>query len=943
MKKFILAAFAAGLGVLCAAPREIRVPFVEKRWISDKVLTYQGSTPWSFAAVLHTFVQMFKPDQDAKLDVQARIFHDKSKLYFGVFRTVEKDSSALAETRDGAVWEDDSIMLFIAPDAANPNHYYQIIVNSKGTVYDEEYFPNNTANVKKDFSSLKYNIFKGERGWLIYASIDLAELGIKPGKKFNINIASHRKESDGTEEYVTWAPLARPRFLCPESFITASLGGKNYTKPANYTFGKYPEFCLDGEGEFGSNERWVRRNGASISPWYKGSGMNSVAVSCKEPGKVRNWFHALDLKGDTRYMLKFTARYGTLVTGNHVPIRIHCYGKNNKKLAVIDGPGLGNLGGGVPNYRFSPYKKDFTTPKGTVRAELEIRMVDVGGVNLDMISVRPFVPVVHIPQLLSPAENEVIRNKRVVFKWKLFARDDLRPGTLSLQFSKDAAFPENKTLTFDGCAYDPADTRGWYEDLPEQGKWFWRARFDGEDGGVWSKTSSFIIDFDKSNEKISPVISGLVPRGRMASRAPEYRINFTDGEISSGIKSVKLQLNRQDVTAAAKIDDKGISFALPDDGKDFYEVQLTITDNNGSKASEDDFIAIMPGKGRVATDAKGFITIDGKRIFPIAGYAYDDAGEFPLMNKYGYNSNFTPWVTPSNPSCWRIIADCWRSGLYMIPISLPDYLWGKGFIPTNSRAARRFLKRETLACAKLQGHPGVVGFYLGDESIDGGYKMDRFQEYHRELKRVCPDIPTTWLPTYGQNNKFAWEGAKDACDLLWHDDYVIQHNTPLYRMISDIERIMLWSKNKPFIEILGAHAPTSDWGKKEQRFPSYEAMRYCVWASTIMGSKGMSVYVQGIRKTMKYNPYEGTNAPDMHNRISSILKELRNNIPWIISDELPAVKTQVLAGNVRILERVANGKTMVAVVNAGDAEAQVRLGSGKVIKLGRFGMAIEFY
>ena len=942
MKIRILALLAAGTGALCAQIPEVKVPFVEKRWIKNDVLTKQFSTPWSFGAVFRGFVKLGKNDQDAEKDTQVRLFHDKQKLYFAFFRTVATSASCVISARDGSVWGDDSVSLFISPDSAEPAHFYQIIINANGVVYDEERFPDGRFDTKKDFRTLQVNVFKGERAWMLYGSIDLAEAGIQANRKFAVNMTSHRKEADGTEEYSTFAPLARPQFLVPESFIPASLAGTKYNKPAAYSFGTYPELCLDGEGEFGTSERWVRRNGASVSPWYKGSGSHSISVISKERNAVRNWFHALDLEPGTRYMLSFLCRYHTLETGNLVPIRIHCYDRNGKTLAIFDGPGLGNLGGGVPNYRFAPYKKDFTTPAGTARAELEVRVTDIGSINLDSISVKKFVPVVHIPALVYPAENETIRTNIINFKWKLFARDDLRPGTLTLQFSQDVSFPADKTITFDGCAYDPADSRGWQEELPGQGKWFWRAKFDGEDGGVWSKPASFTIDYNAGNEKIAPVIGALHPRGRMAKRAGKYRINFNDGEISSGLKKVQLLINREDVSKQAAVDSKGITFSLPEDGKTFYEIQLFLTDNNGNRAEENDFIAILPGKGKTVVDSKGFMTVDGKRIFPISGYAYSDEKEFPAMKKYGYNSNMTPWVTPVNPGCWRIIADCTRAGLYMIPITLPEFLWGKGYIKSNTRAARRFLEKEAEYVAKLQGHPGVIGFYLGDESIDGGYKMDRFQEYYRVLKNACPDLPMTWLPTYGQSNKFAWEGSVKACDILWHDDYVSQRNQHLLLM-PDIDRIMTWTKNKPFMEIIGAHSPTSDWKKAVQRFPTYTDLRYCTWASLVSGAKGLAVYIESKRKPLTYNPFEGTNAPDFPERLKRVINEAGAAVPWLLSDELPAVKSQVVSGKVRILERVANGKTMTAIVNAGETPAEVKLGNGRIVKLPRLGVVVEYY
>ena len=942
MKRFFLALTVAGAGALFAQNPEVKIPFVEKRWIKSDVLTKQGSVPWSRASVFRGFVQLGKNDKDAVKDTQARLFHDREKLYFAFFRTVETSSACVVSQRDGGVWADDCVSLFIAPDAAQPAHFYQIVVNANGTVYDEERFPDGRFDSKKDFQTLNVNIFKGERGWLLYGAVDLAELGIRSDRKFAFNLTSHRKESDGTEEYSTFAPLARPSFLVPESFIAASLSGINYNNPAAYSFGQCPELCLDGEGEFGLSERWVRRNGASVSPWYKGSGSNSIAVINKRAGTASNWFHALDLKPESRYMLSFLCRYGVCETGNLVPIRIHCYDGQGKTIAVIDGPGIGNLGGGVPNYRFAPYRKDFTTPAGTVRAELEVRVEGTGTVYLDAISVKNYIPVTHVPALTYPAEGATVRSNIIDFKWKLFARDDLRPGTLTLQLSRDASFPADKTLTFDGCAYDPVSKEGWRETLPEQGKWFWRAKFDGEDGGVWSKASSFTVAYDSGNEKIAPVIAGLAPRGRMAKRAPEYRIGFSDGEISSGIKKVRLLLNRQDVSAGARIDSKGISFSLPEDGKTFYEVQLFVTDNNGNRAEENDFIAILPGTGKTVIDGKGFISIEGKRIFPLSGYAYSNAEDFPAMKKIGYNSNMTPWVTPVNPACWRIIADCTRAGLYIIPITLPEFLWGKGYIKSDTRAAKRFLEREARYVAKLQGHPGVIGFYLGDESIDAGYKMERYHEYYRVLKKACPDLPFTWLPTYGQKNKFAWEGSVKACDILWHDDYVSQRNQHLL-WLPDFTQIMAWTRNKPFMEILGAHSPSSDWKKSDQRFPTYTDLRFCAWTAIVSGARGLAVYTEGKRRLRGINPYLDTNAPDFPQRLGKVISEVEGAIPWLISDAVPAAGSRVISGDVRLLERVADGKTMTAAVNVGEKPAEVKLGNGKSVTLPRLSVAVEFY
>lgn len=925
-------------GAMLFSAETVLIPRVESRWIKDDVLTIQPSKPWSDGAVFHGFLQL-GTNKDAVKDTQARLFHDGQKLYFAFFRTVESNSLCNSLKRDDAIWADDSIGLLIAPDAANPQAFYQIVINSQGGIYDEERFPDNTFNFSKNFNSLQIHIFPGERAWLLYGSIDLAELSIIPDRKFALNLTSHRRESDGSEEYSTWAPLSRPSFLTPESFVAASLGPVQ-TPPAEYTYAERPELCLDGEGEMGICDRWIRRNGAGISKWHKASGSNSLSVICKPGYEMSNYFHKLQLQPATRYMLSFVGRYGTLETPNLVPIRIHCLDANGKTVAILDGPGLGNLGGGVPNYRFDAYKKDFMTPAETVNGELEIRVAGTGSINLDAISVRKYVPITHIPTPKSPADGSVVNSNRIEFLWKLFTREDLRPGTLTIECSRNSEFSQEETLVFSECALDPA-AGTWKETLPSQGQWYWRIRFDGEDGGVWSKPCAFRIEYDARNEKIAPVIDGMSPRGKMTTKPTQIRIAYTDPEISSGIGKVLLKINRQDVTSNASIEPNGIVFSLPDDGKEFYEIECEVFDANGNRAEENDFIAIGPGKGEIKVDAGGFLAVDGERIFPVSAYAYMDPAQFPAMRNFGYNCNMTPWVTPPNPTLWKLLGDATRAGIVTIPITLPDYLWGKGYIKTNTRAAQRFLEKEMKYAAKLVGHPGVIGFYVGDESIDAGYRMDVYQEFYRLLKKAAPEIPVTWLPTYGQTNRFAWEGSVLACDMLIHDDYVSQRNQHLL-MFPDIDRITEWTKGLPFIEILGAHSPTSDWDKPVQRFPTYEDMRYCAWASIVAGSKGMAVYHQGKYKSLITNPFEGTNAPDFQDRLARVLKEINEAVPFLLADKTPEkAHHTVVSGSARVLEREFNGTVLSIIVNAGEDPCEINFADGNAMSIKRLGVVLH--
>jgi len=259
-------------------------------------------------------------------------------------------------------------------------------------------------------------------------------------------------------------------------------------------------------------------------------------------------------------------------------------------------------------------------------------------------------------------------------------------------------------------------------------------------------------------------------------------------------------------------------------------------------------------------------------------------------------------------------------------------------LKSDSRAVKRFLSENMKAIAKLQGHPGVVGIYIGDESIDKGFRMEVFQEYYRAIKAAAPDLIVFWLPTYGQTNSFAWQGAPKACDILFHDDYVAQRDQHL-NMFKDIARIGKWTGNYPFIEIVGAHARGNDWEKKEKWLPGFNDLRYCTWASIAAGSRGTVIYIQP-----KARDFNGGDVPkEYFDTIDRVLDEVRSAIPFLTDGAAPAAKAAVISGEAKILEREKDGKTLTVAVNGGEETARIKLGSGRIIELPRLGVEVIYH
>jgi hypothetical protein len=105
--------------------------------------------------------------------------------------------------RDGNVWEDDAVEMFVQPDIAQEN-YYQLIVNSKGVLFD-------TKGMKGGFwngpwtpaTSVSADAWSGE------VSIPLAALGLttedlRSGQVLGINFA--RDQKTPAVRTSTWSP-----------------------------------------------------------------------------------------------------------------------------------------------------------------------------------------------------------------------------------------------------------------------------------------------------------------------------------------------------------------------------------------------------------------------------------------------------------------------------------------------------------------------------------------------------------------------------------------------------------------------------------------------------------------------------------------------------------------------------------------------------------------
>ena len=160
------------------------------------------------------------PGQKGKLTTTCRVLFDATHLYAAI-ACEEPDAQlqAKARERDGEVWADDCVEIYVLP---HPEvGYKQIGVNALSTVFDQAYPPRGrsdrswNANVKVAVST------EPGKGWKVALAVPLRDLGARTGgdQTWRFNVTRFRAPRGNTprQEY-TWCDLPTDDFHRPDSF-----------------------------------------------------------------------------------------------------------------------------------------------------------------------------------------------------------------------------------------------------------------------------------------------------------------------------------------------------------------------------------------------------------------------------------------------------------------------------------------------------------------------------------------------------------------------------------------------------------------------------------------------------------------------------------------------------------------------------------------------------
>lgn len=125
---------------------------------------------------------------------------------------IKKDATA----RDGDVFKDDYVEVFLCPGTDRAGTFYQFAVNPAGTIIDVK-----TDKAKEDKgwdSKAKAAAKITKEGWQVELAIPMSDLGVQPGKLNKVWVANVGRFAVAEGEDLGWCPTGRRQSFTPSKF-----------------------------------------------------------------------------------------------------------------------------------------------------------------------------------------------------------------------------------------------------------------------------------------------------------------------------------------------------------------------------------------------------------------------------------------------------------------------------------------------------------------------------------------------------------------------------------------------------------------------------------------------------------------------------------------------------------------------------------------------------
>lgn len=842
--------------------------WTEKPFISG-LIKYTLDSPWlNFAAT--------------PLRTEAKAAYDNDFLYFTIACDFPAHEQLTANItgHDGPVWGYDAIEIFLSPGTPGASVYH-IILNSRGAIYDEE---GKTEKMDREWQSHAKVFTKTFRGkWHAEIAVPWSAFGLSKAPENEIwgfNIArDHHYTNNFPKNHSSWCPFGKNKFFFfgeKEYFGQIKfLKEQRDSGKEKYSYSDSP-ILNNGDFEFGLSGWHGDLDKATIT---EDSLHGAYAVEFESTQSVEN-AKSIQLanrvffpkNGD--YIIRIPLKYVAVDQPACKFAAVVFKDKTGKIVETVEAPNLGNAGGGSSK-GWKTYEMIVNVKDHTLNAELVFSLNKIGRLIIDNIEVDYYHPLKN-PILTRSPEKNMKLNGDPTFKWDMDSLFEKKyPISFTLEISENKDFPPAATKSFSGL-YQEYTPSGF---LPN-GKYYWRVRMEQDQKTYFSEVASFIMDVTVQNEKIPPEIIDAAPAGVIPEKAGAITVKWCDPYISSGIsaKGISVWIDNKKVEADIDLKNGSLKATLPPDHANPCLCKVTIADNNQNKAAKEWFFYHADRKPTCGLDAQGFILKDGKRFFPIARYGIMDVSGYKELSENGFNCNISPWGIPI---FLTYLQQGYENGLMTIlPIENKDILTGK--VAWDSTAAGMIKARTEKIIRSVEGHPGLLGYFLGDESMDFEVRPPIVERWNKMLKRLDPDNITLWLPTYRPIPEM-WSSAANGCDMLVRDDYPAGAGRPLSDFVKNAETIKKATNNKPMLVIAEAFT-WADYGRKNCRYPTYEEMRFESFASIVFQARGICFFTSSSARFLK-NEKNTPEAVEFLKSFYRVSRELKELLPILTFDD----------------------------------------------------------
>ncbi|MBO4513223.1 MAG: carbohydrate binding family 9 domain-containing protein, partial [Victivallales bacterium] len=303
-------------------------------------------------------------------------------------------------------------------------------------------------------------------------------------------------------------------------------------------------------------------------------------------------------------------------------------------------------------------------------------------------------------------------------------------------------------------------------------------------------------------------------------------------------KPLSLQLNDQagKVLAEKKFPAPGtFKLEIPELAVGAYTLTAQVGDCHCTKTVR----RLAKHTGEVRFDAKNNMYVDGQRFYPYGWFSYTD---LEAAQKAGYNMEiYYNGAYLHGENAQRHFDLYFKHGIRTIIYPYPvNKIYSKEKMrkPLNREEAEQIRAR----IRELKDHPGLLGWYIGDELESAPALHARVKEIYEICKEEDPYHPAVIL----NNSAGGYLKYSDCSDILLPDIYPnFLVGGDAGKPITSITRSLSIAKNagNRVLWVTPQGFNYGDFGRTGQRGPNFVELRNMQYQSIVAGAKGFVWYV----------------------------------------------------------------------------------------------------